>query len=85
MIEKQENPEGAPPAPTVDGPGIQELLDTANEAAEVVKTEIKAQRLADAHGAIGWKCVSEYEGPELADDDDEAKSSSLKKLSYMIS
>ena len=41
----------------LDEPTIEKLREVTTDAILKVKVETKAQRLADAHGAIGWKTV----------------------------
>ena len=41
----------------LDEPTIEKLKQVTTDAIMKVKVETKAQRLADAHGAIGWKTV----------------------------
>ena len=36
-------------------------------------SEMKAQKLTESDGKFGWKLVKEYEGPDLAVDNDRAK------------
>ena len=90
MTHAQDNPVGNPAVVRLDAAGVARLYDITNEAIEKIKTEMKAQRIADTHGgkilimmiimmiclsptAIGWKTVKEYEMPELAENEDDAK------------
>ena len=41
----------------LDEPTIEKLKEVTTEAILKIKVETKAQRLADTHGAIGWKTV----------------------------
>ena len=41
----------------LDEPTIEKLKEVTTDAILKIKVETKAQRLADAHGAIGWKTV----------------------------
>ena len=49
--------EGDPLEIKIDEQTIAKLKEIAVWALDAIKTEMKAQRLADAHGAIGWKTV----------------------------
>ena len=49
--------EGDPLEIKIDEPTVAKLKEIAVWALDSIKTEMKAQRLADAHGAIGWKTV----------------------------
>ena len=90
LTHAQDNPVGNPAVVRLDAAGVARLYDITNEAIEKIKTEMKAQRIADTHGgkilimmiimmiclsptAIGWKTVKEYEMPELAENEDDAK------------
>ena len=65
LTHAQDNPVGNPAAVRIDAARVQRLLDSTKEAMEKLKIEMKAQKIADTHGAIGWKTVKEYEVPEL--------------------
>ena len=65
LTNAQENPTGDPATVKVDEDGVARLLESTNEALGKLKIEMKAQKIADQHGAIGWRAVKEYEVPEL--------------------
>ena len=53
-------------------------VDTLNLLKNKLEEEMKAQKLGDKEG---WKTVKEYEGPDLASNEDDAKAiSKLRKL-----
>lgn len=48
------------------GPDQIEALNTKIELiGKDMSDEIKAQKIADGDGKLGWKLVKEYEGPDL--------------------
>ena len=53
----QENPVGEDAEVMLDEQAIANMRDTTTEALNKLKAEMKAQRLADANGAIGWNMV----------------------------
>ena len=53
----QENPVGDPAVIMIDEPAVVRLREATAEALNKLKVEMKAQRLADSNGAIGWKTV----------------------------
>ena len=57
----------------VDEAGNLRLLASTDEAFGKLKIEMRAQKIADSHGAIRWKAVKKYEVPELAENEDDAK------------
>ena len=58
----QDNPipgieEGDLPEIRLDEPTIEKLSVTAQAALDTIKKEMKAQRLADSFGPLGWRTV----------------------------
>ena len=62
LVFAQDNPipgieEGDLPEIRLDEPTIEKLRESAMWALDVIKKEMKAQRLADSYGPNGWRTV----------------------------
>ena len=64
-------------APTAEN--AQNCVTTLNLIKEKLDEEMKAEKLGDKEG---WKVVKEYEGPDLAADEDDAKAISKYCLCF---
>ena len=67
------NDEGQPLPQEIDGDLITKMRECLAVTRRKILVEVKAQRLADSHGIFGWEVVKEYEAPELAEDEEDAK------------
>lgn len=52
-------------ADSLDAEQIEKINEKIDQIETDLANEIKAQRMADMEGKMGWRMVKEYEGPDL--------------------